>query len=181
MTIQNTETNSNLLENYEDLRDEEQEIERLKQEIEEKKAHNRMLVKRKTDYIRIGQDIKEMSLQRSSNPELSNENEEIKRNIDKLEQDKEELNQRIAGYDAFLEEDKLTVAGNSQKPSTSKELFIGVSARIDNLTKSPAQDDSRSNVKGLISKFKSIDAELIEILTKFEAIELNEKKIEKAK
>lgn len=158
---------------YEEIREAEQEdqleVSKLQAEYNKLKEDNELLVKRESDYIRIGQDIKEKALQGSLNPELPNENKRSE--IEKLEQEKEELDRLILQDDALLEEDN----DNEAITSRFKELYEDLCAEIEELTNSPAQVSSRSNIAGLLSKLGSVKAGLNERLVTYEAIGVNEK------
>lgn len=151
--------------------EEEQEVAKLQAEFDKLKSYNGWLARREKDYIRIGQDIKEKALQGSSNPESSDGNEREK--TEELEREKEELVRLIANDDALLEEEARIVP----KLSSSKELYNEICVEIEDLIKSPAQDDSRSNIESLTNKLGAVIAGINERLATFEAINASEKEM----
>lgn len=169
-----------MVEYDDDLREDELEIERLKEELRQKRQENKMLTKRRLDNIRIGEDIKEMAHKHSSNLQSSKENEKIMKDIEELKSRTDLVKQRIAEYDADLESFQRDTTHHGDTTFTTNELFIGLCSLIDSLL-SDSNNGQNSNSNSLISNFKAIETELKGILKKIEYLKENEEKTERAK
>lgn len=169
-----------MVEYDDDLRQYELEIERLEEELRQKRQENKILSKRRLDNIRIGEDIREMAHEQSSNLQSSKENEKTMKDIEELKSQTDLVKQRIAEYDAELESFQRDTTHHGDTTFTTNELFVGLCSLVESLL-SDSNNGKNSNSNSLIPNFKAIETELKGILKKIEYLKENEEKTERAK
>lgn len=178
-----------------ELRAEQLEVQRLKQELARKRLSDKEQAARKQDHLRTYQQLIKLQ-ERQSFKLKQGTAQKVAEKIANLEQEIRVKTKRLAEYDAMIDNLAENQMKNSKrgggaskkkaeqpKQATILQLHFGLRARVEKLLNSPPGNDNDESINTskaeLLSTFQSLEADARDILTRLEAAEkaedLNEK------